>query len=320
MIDHVIVMAAAPGRQFDRLTTSRPKVILPILGKPLIAWVMDGYYKAGIRRFTVVVGEKEGGVAAWLSANWHSDAKLSFAMQGPQRGTASTLFATRSLIDRPFLIASCDVLIPEEHAGRLASYFDSHPRDVAALSLFYAPDEVARGATVFLDPRGNVMYISETPAGAHQGHMTALPVYAFTPAILEYLDRLPVSEQSGERAVAAGIQMMIDDGKVVGALEAGWRISLDEPGDILTACILLMARYEKSVLSSDIPESAMITAPVHVDPGVVVGANVSLGPNVYLETGTVIGANSILREAVILGTRIGAGKIVEGEVVSKERV
>jgi NDP-sugar pyrophosphorylase family protein len=66
----------------DRLTTTRPKAMLPILGQPTIARVMDGYYRAGIRRFTVVVGEQEGAVAAWLSASWHSDVKLPFAMQG----------------------------------------------------------------------------------------------------------------------------------------------------------------------------------------------------------------------------------------------
>lgn len=319
VIDHVIVMAATPGREMDRLTSSRPKAMLPILGRPMIAWVMDGYYKAGIRRFTVVVGEREGAAAAWLSTNWHQDVKLSFAPQGTQRGTASTLYATRSMIDGPFLITPCDVLIPEEHAGKLAAYLDTHPSDAAVLSLFYAPDDITRGATVVLDPRGNVAYVSEMPAGGHQDNMTALPVYAFTPAILDYLDKLPVIEQSGERALAAGIQLMIDDQLVIGALETHWRINVIAPDDLLTANTLLMARYEKPVFNSTIPDGTRVTPPVHIDPGVIIGNGTSLGPNVYIETGAVIGANAILSDCVIFGVRIGAGKTIQREVVSRER-
>jgi NDP-sugar pyrophosphorylase family protein len=320
VIDHVIVMAATPGRKMERLTATRPKAMLPILGKPMIAWVMEGYYKAGIRRFTVVVGEQDGSVAGWLSSNWHKDARLTFAPQGPQRGTASTLYATRSLIDGPFLIAACDILLPEEHTGQLAAYFDTHPSDVAALSLFYAPDDVSSGANVLLDPRGNVVYISEAPTGGHQDNMTALPVYAFTPAILGYLDRVPVVEQSGERALAAGIQLMIDDRMVVGALETGWRIKLNDPEDILTANILLMAQESLPVLNSPIPPTARVIPPVHIDPGVMIGQGATLGPNVYIETGSVIGANASIVESVILGVRIGAGQSIHREVVDQERV
>jgi len=319
VIDHVIVMAAAPSRKMERLTRSRPVAMLPILGQPTIAWAMDGYYKAGIRRFTVVVGEREGSVAEWLFSNWHKDVRLGFAPQGPQRGTASTLYATRSLIDGPFLITSCDILLPEEHVEKLAGYFDTHPSDVAALNLFYAPDDISSEANVLLDPRGNVVYLSEQPTGGHQDNMTALPVYAFTPAILDYLDKVPVLEQSGERALAAGIQLMIDDHMVVGALETGWRIRVNDPDDLLTANILLMAHDGLPVLNSPIPPTAKVTPPVHVDAGVMIGAGVSLGPNVYIETGSIIGANARISESVILGVRIGAGQTIHHEVVNRER-
>ncbi len=319
MIDHVIVMAATPSRGMEPLTRTRPKAMLPLLGKPMIARVMDGYYSAGIRRFTVVVGEKEGDLAAWLSSEWRKDVRLQFAMQGFERGTASTLFATRASIDGPFIIAPCDILVPEEHVHHLTRYFDTHPSDSAALSLFYAPDDKGEEASVFLDPRGNVMYISETPTFAHQDYMTALPVYAFTQKVLGYLDRVPIKEDSGERVLATAIQMMIDDGGVVGAVEIGWRIRLSDPEDLLTATILLMARQQEPVLNSPLPGTVKITPPVVVDAGVVVNSDVELGPNVYLEKGTVIGSGAHLSETVVLARRIAAGKVIEKEVVYQDR-
>ncbi|MBN1311920.1 MAG: NTP transferase domain-containing protein [Anaerolineae bacterium] len=318
MIEHVIVMAASPGRKMEALTRTRPKAMLPILGKPIVAWVMDSYYKAGIRRFTVVVGEREGDVAGWLTSNWYSDVKLSFALQGHQRGTASALFATRAFIDGPFIAASVDVILPDEQIARLAGYFDSHPSDIAALNLFYAPDQVMEGAAVLLGPRGDVLYISEQPTGAHQDYMTALPVYAFTPKVLSYLDNVPVVEQSGKRVLTAAIQMIIDDRGIVGALEAGWCIRLDAPDDLLTANTLLMANYEEPIVQSRLPDTVKIASPVHIDAGVKVGNGVKLGPNVYLESGSVIGSNAVLRDVVVLGAEVDAGQKLERQVVSED--
>ncbi|MBN1428642.1 MAG: NTP transferase domain-containing protein [Anaerolineae bacterium] len=318
MIEHVIVMAASSGRKLESLTRTRPKAMLPLLGKPLVAWVMDSYYKAGIRRFTVVVGEREGDVAGWLTSNWYSDVKLSFALQGHQRGTASALFATRAFIDGPFIAASVDVILPDEQIARLAGYFDTHPSDIAVLNLFYAPDQIMEGAAVLLGPRGNVLYISEQPTGAHQDYMTALPVYGFTPRVLDYLDNVPVVGQSGKRVLPTAIQVIIDDQGVVGALEAGWCMRLNEPADLLKANTLLMSKYEESIVQSHLPESAEITPPVHIDPGVKIGNGVKLGPNVYLESGSTIGSNAVLQDVVVLGAEVDAGQRIERQVIGED--
>jgi bifunctional UDP-N-acetylglucosamine pyrophosphorylase/glucosamine-1-phosphate N-acetyltransferase len=176
-----------------------------------------------------------------------------------------------------------------------------------------------QGAAVLLDPRGNALYVSELPTGAHQDYMTALPVYGFTPRVLDYLDKMPVAEQSGERALTAAIQLIIDDGGVVGALESSWNIRLDEPDDLLTANAVLMAEYPSPVLQSAIPESVEITPPVHIDPGVKVGSGARIGPNVYLESGSIIGADATVSDAAVLGAQIGMGQHVEHQIIIEER-
>jgi NDP-sugar pyrophosphorylase family protein len=296
IIEHVIVMAASPTGQMEPLTRTRPKAMLPIMGKPMIARVMDGYYKAGIRRFTIVVGEGEGSVAEWLHARWHPDAKLAFALRGHLRGTASTLFAARSLIDGPFIIAHCDTLVPEEHVTNLCQYFESHPVDATVLSLHHVPEQTVEAASVLLNPRGHVIYISERPSDAHQAHMTALPVYGLTTAI----------------------QMMIDEGHTVGAVEAAWAISLRNPDDLMQANRHFLAQLSAPSLLSDIPTSVEIIPPVHIDPGVVVRAKAHIGPYAYLETGSVVGPETVIRDSMVLGRRIGAGQKVEGQIINED--
>src|SRR5882672_2685708 len=51
-----VVLAASRGRGLEAITTDRPKVMLPIAGKPLLRWLIDGFKKEGINDITVVGG------------------------------------------------------------------------------------------------------------------------------------------------------------------------------------------------------------------------------------------------------------------------
>ncbi len=51
-----IVLAATRGRGLEAVTVDRPKVMLPIAGKPLLRWLVDSFKKEGINDITVVGG------------------------------------------------------------------------------------------------------------------------------------------------------------------------------------------------------------------------------------------------------------------------
>jgi phosphoenolpyruvate phosphomutase len=51
-----IVLAASRGRGLDAMTVDRPKVMLPIAGKPLLRWLVDGFKKEHVNDITVVGG------------------------------------------------------------------------------------------------------------------------------------------------------------------------------------------------------------------------------------------------------------------------
>ncbi|AWK13374.1 phosphoenolpyruvate mutase [Candidatus Fukatsuia symbiotica] len=52
-----LVLAASRGaRELEAITHDRPKVMLPIAGKPLLRWLVDGFKKEGINDITVVGG------------------------------------------------------------------------------------------------------------------------------------------------------------------------------------------------------------------------------------------------------------------------
>ena len=51
-----VVLAATRGRGLEAMTAERPKVMLPIAGKALLRWLVDGFKKENINDITVVGG------------------------------------------------------------------------------------------------------------------------------------------------------------------------------------------------------------------------------------------------------------------------
>jgi phosphoenolpyruvate phosphomutase len=51
-----VILAASRGSGLEALTEERPKVMLPIAGKPLLRWLVDGFKKENINDITVVGG------------------------------------------------------------------------------------------------------------------------------------------------------------------------------------------------------------------------------------------------------------------------
>ncbi len=53
-----IVLAASRGSGLDAFTEDKPKVMLPVAGKPLLRWLVDGFKKQSVNDITVVGGYK----------------------------------------------------------------------------------------------------------------------------------------------------------------------------------------------------------------------------------------------------------------------
>jgi phosphoenolpyruvate phosphomutase len=51
-----VILAASRGKGLEAVTTDRPKVMLPIAGKPLLRWLIDSFKKESINDITVVGG------------------------------------------------------------------------------------------------------------------------------------------------------------------------------------------------------------------------------------------------------------------------
>ena len=57
-----VVLAAGAGKRMYPLTQNRPKVMLPLAGRPLLEWNLKNAQSAGITDIIMIVGYKDDAV------------------------------------------------------------------------------------------------------------------------------------------------------------------------------------------------------------------------------------------------------------------
>ncbi len=109
-----------------------PKVLIPVEGRPLLAYVLDSVRGAGVERIVVVVGKERQGVVAEFKGQG-----LEFAVQAEQKGTADAVLSCQDLLapDEECVVVYGDVpMMRSETIRRLVRARTERGADVAVLT------------------------------------------------------------------------------------------------------------------------------------------------------------------------------------------
>ncbi len=99
-----VVLAAGKG---TRMKSELPKVLFPVLGRPMIQWVLDALERAAVHRVIVVVGYR----ADLVQDELRHRRGVEFALQEQQLGTGHAVQMCRSQLqgsDHPALVVAGD--------------------------------------------------------------------------------------------------------------------------------------------------------------------------------------------------------------------
>jgi phosphoenolpyruvate phosphomutase len=102
-----VVLAASRGKGLEAITKDRPKVMLPVAGKPLLRWLVDAFKKEGVNDITVVGGYRADAIAQSTDA---AGVKLVVNARYAETGELASLVAARDSLQSDVVIAYGDLL------------------------------------------------------------------------------------------------------------------------------------------------------------------------------------------------------------------
>jgi glucose-1-phosphate thymidylyltransferase len=289
--------------------------MLPVLGKPMVERVMEPILAHGVSDFTLVVSPDDAEIAHHF--RYRSNVRL--VHQTERQGMAHALFCAAPLIRGDFVLSACDSIVSAEHVGRLMAAWQAEPSPHAVLALMTAePERLGDIAIVETDgPR--VTRIVEKPSPAEApSDITSLPLYCFSPRILDYLPKVPLSPR-GEYELQDAIQLLIErDGHIRGVM-LDQRLTLTNPNDLLTINQHYLAHSNDPLLvaADQVGPNAQFVPPLRIEARTVIGADCTIGPGVYVEQDCRLGDGATIRNAIILrASTVPDGATIEEKVIS----
>ncbi|MFB6195859.1 MAG: bifunctional sugar-1-phosphate nucleotidylyltransferase/acetyltransferase [Haloplanus sp.] len=292
-----LILAAGRGTRMRPLIDARPKPMLPVAGRPLVAHTAEAAVEAGASRLVVVVGYEADAVRSFFGSEF-ADTPVTYSVQDEQRGTADAVRAGVSeLTTGPFAVLNGDNLYDSDS---LATLFDRGP----SVGTYRVDDPSSYGVLDVDD--GRVTGVVEKPDDP-PSNLINTGAYVFPAAAQDWLD-VPVSDR-GEREVTDVLARACRSTTVRAVPFDRW-LDVGRPWELLEANEWKLADRDRAI-RGDVHDDAVLRGSVVVEDGATVDAGVVVEGPTLIREGATVGPNAYVRGATLLGPETRVGHAVE---------
>ncbi len=295
-----VILAAGEGKRMRPLTYERPKVMLPIVGKPIIEHLLEEVKEAGIVDFVFAVGYHDETIRNYFGKGERWDVNIQYVTQKTQLGTADALRRTEDLVEGKFLMLNGDTIVSAEDIRKVIT------------------DDIIIGVIEVRNPEdyGVVETEGERITKIHEkmreppSNLVNAGVYLLDETIFRALSKTAKSKR-GEFELTDSLQLLIEEGNNVFWKKIERWIDVSYPWDLLAANDLLIEKISpvnrgeleenvwiKGKDKVSIGEGTLIKSGSYIEGPVVIGENCEIGPNNYIRANTSIGDNCHIGSAV----------------------
>ena len=299
-----VILAAGRGKRLHPISARRTKAMAPVVGKPIVERVMELFSFLGIRSFIIVYSPYDQEIVEYCHHKSKINAEINLVSQPEPLGMAHALLQAKPLIQGDFILSACDNLVSIKDLEHFLKYWAEMEPDTLLTSIQTKTKDIPRMGILQLNGDRVIRIVEKPSLTEAPSDIASLPLYLFSSAILDNLQRIPLSPR-GEYEIQDAIQLMIDQGRDVRAVEMTVRKDLTRPNDLLEINLDYLA---KSNLTERKPfvisgKNTQFVASFYIEESVTIGSDCQIGPNVYIEHGSKIGDNVNLRNVVILRNR-----------------
>jgi NDP-sugar pyrophosphorylase family protein len=116
----IVILAGGLATRLGTLTERVPKSLLPVAGKPFLAWQLELVARAGFDRVLLLTGHLSAAIRAFTGDGRSFGLELRCLDDGPELlGTAGALRHALSELEQTFLVTYGDSYLPFDYAAPL---------------------------------------------------------------------------------------------------------------------------------------------------------------------------------------------------------
>jgi dTDP-glucose pyrophosphorylase len=242
-----VILAAGKGTRMRPFSERWPKPVLPVLGKPLMAYQLEMMASLGIRKVVVVIGHLGHEVVRALGDGSKWGVSIQYVEQEEMLGIAHAVSRLESHVDRPFFLFLGDIFfVTENLRGMLDRFRAANLGGVLACKREPNLEAIKRNFVVLTDGTGVVHRVVEKPRFPRTD-LKGCGIYLFDQSFFDAVRRTPRTAMRNEYEITDSIQIFLDDGYKVEAAEVVKAdMNVSYPADLLDLNLLLLQQSGKA--------------------------------------------------------------------------
>jgi len=312
LIKEAVLLAAGKGLGLEPLTTTRNKVLMPALNKPILIHHIEHLRTAGIKRVVIVVKylkEQVIRVVENILSNEDLGIDVAFIDQGDTLGTGHALASAISEIrSNRFVLIYGDVFTELNDLIKVVNYEGNY---LVVLAKVKNP---RRYGVAVVSNDGKLVRIIEKPE-VPPSNLVNAGIYVLSEGISKYLRSIELSSR-GELELTDAINLLAKEERVSTTVLNTW-FDIGRPWSLLELNKYLLSKVTKQVIKGNVEPNVVIKGPVIIEEGAEVLSGTYIKGPVYIGRSVVVGPNAYLRPYSVLlnNSRVGFNVEVKESIV-----
>jgi mannose-1-phosphate guanylyltransferase len=316
-----VILVGGEGTRLRPLTSTVPKPVVPLVGRPFIGYMLDWLRGHGVDDVIMSLGFLATGMRNVLGDGADYGVSLRFVEEPEPRGTAGALKYAEEFLDERFLMLNGDVLTDLDLTAQIAQHEATGA--TGTLALVPVADPSSYGLVRLRDDRAVEEFLEKPePGTVLDTNLISAGAYVLERSVLELIE--PDRKVSIEREVWP---RLVDDGLYGFDDQRAYWLDIGTPERYLEATFDILERklktrrngsYAESYLDVDasVECAGRVIPPAVVGSGAQIAAGANVGSLVALASGVSVGDDSIVERCVVLdGAQIGAGCVLRDCIV-----
>jgi mannose-1-phosphate guanylyltransferase len=303
-VRQAVIMAGGEGTRLRPLTNTRPKPLLPVLGRPCIEYTIRSMVRAGVEEIILALGYRSQDIRAALGDGKDLGVELAYSYEDMPMGTAGAVKLLQDRLDDTFLVGSGDTLTDADLTGLIKFHIDSKAEATMSLTEVAQPQQFGIVGT---DASGRITRFKEKP-GPEEVFSNVINAGTYV-LQRDVLDLVPTG-QKWDFSKNLYMDMLAQGrGLYASTLNGYWK-DIGRPADLLEANIRMAEKTgEPTYVKGAVTEGNIVVEGVR-------GAAASIiGPS-FIGKGSGLGIGSMVCSSCLgAKTKLAAGVWVEGSLL-----
>jgi NDP-sugar pyrophosphorylase family protein len=310
-----VILAGGYATRLRPISYALPKLLFPVLGKPMIYWTLDLLKGIGVGEVVLAVNYLADSLRMEVGSDYNG-ISIKYSLEKAPLGTGGPvkLASEDTRFDETFIVTNGDVIADID----LAKMLNHHEQTGAMITdALHQVKDPTRFGVAQLDSKGRIRQFVEKPKAkeAHSRLVNA-GIYLIDPKVLQMI---PANRKvSMEREI---FPVLVKEGKLSGFPFSGDWFDIGSLSDYQRANFSLLEKRARPFVSRggkmSLAKGAVMRAPVIIGEGSRVESLASVGPRVVAGKDELIGSGTRVSNSILFdGVSVGENSVVSGAILA----